>query len=279
MAGELTTKADPLNTVRGLLEKNQKQFEMALPSHINAAHMIRVALTTINRTPKLLACTPLSLCSAVMQAAELGLELSGPLGQAYLIPYWNSHTKSNEAQFQIGYKGIKDLAFRTGQVASYPARVVHEKDPFDINYGTNQFIHHKPYVGAGDPGKIIGVYAVVNFKGGGEDFEFWTYDQVEEHRKRYSKYSDKPDSVWQNNWPAMAKKTLMIQVGKRCPMSVEWQHAVGLTELSEAGQPQPLYTGLENTIEATQLRLDQLKEQVGAGEPEQERRREPGEEG
>src|ERR1700751_4253441 len=79
--------AKPMETVRQALEKMIPQFQLALPKHITPQRMLRVAMTAIQNTPKLLDCDRHSLYAAIMKAAQLGLEPDGILGQAYLIPF------------------------------------------------------------------------------------------------------------------------------------------------------------------------------------------------
>ena len=88
------------------LEKIQAAMTAVLPRHVTAARITKVVLSATSRTPALLDCTVQSICRAVMQASELGLEIGGLLGEAYLVPYWNKHSKAQEAQCIIGYQGL-----------------------------------------------------------------------------------------------------------------------------------------------------------------------------
>lgn len=222
----------PADTLRGLLERSKAQIASALPRHLSAERMIRVAMTAFQRTPALQECSPLSIVAAVIQASELGLELSGPLGQAYIVPYWNKHTGQKEAQFQVGYRGLLDLAYRSGRVASITAHVVCRNDRFRFGYGTRQFLEHLPTMEA--PGDVVAVYAVMHLKGGGTDFEVMSVAQVEAHRLRYTKQKSK-DSPWETAWEEMAKKTVLRRLAKRAPVSVEVQRAASADEYTEAG--------------------------------------------
>src|SRR5262245_29341353 len=105
-------------TVRDLLEKSRAQIALALPRHMSADRMLRVAMTSVQRNPLLLDCTPVSLVGAIIQSSQLGLEPDGELGEAYLIPYRNNKKGGQrEVQFQTGYKGLLKLARNSGAIS------------------------------------------------------------------------------------------------------------------------------------------------------------------
>ena len=108
------------------------ELKKALPSVLTPERFILIALSALNNTPQLKQCTPMSFISALLNAAQLGLEPNSPLGQAYLIPYTNKGQL--EVQFQIGYKGRIDLAYRNGQMQTIQAQVVYENDLFEYEY-------------------------------------------------------------------------------------------------------------------------------------------------
>lgn len=233
--------AGPLKVFKDWLDYSKGQIAMALPKHLTAERMIRMATTTITRNPELLECTPVSVCGAVIQAAELGLELSGPLGQAYLVPFYNKNIGKKEAQFQVGYRGLIQLAYRSGRVKTFNAHAVHQNDYFDFAYGTDSFLKHKP--ADKDRGEITHVYAVVLTVDGGQDFEVMSADDVEQHRKRYSKQKSQY-SPWETAWEEMAKKTPLRRLAKRVPMSIELTKAAALDEYAEHEVAQDLGTTL-----------------------------------
>jgi recombination protein RecT len=213
----------PVSTLRDLLEKSKGQMALAMPRHMTPDRMIRVALTAVQRVPKLLECEPLSVVGCVMQAAELGLELSGPLGQAYIIPFWNNKTRRMEAQFQIGYRGFLRLAYNSGQVSTFYARVVKAGDHFKYQYGTNPKLEHvESEKTRGNP---THVYSVLRMKDGASDFEVMSWAAVLEHRDKYSKsYTDpktRPYSPWHTAPEEMGCKTVIRKLAKRSPLSPE----------------------------------------------------------
>ena len=214
-------KASPSKGMEQLLTKMGGQIQKALPSMVSCERFQRVALTAFSNNTKLQQCDPMSFIAAMMQSAQLGLEPNTPLGQAYLIPY------GKQVQFQIGYKGLLELAQRSGKIKTLYAHEVRENDTFDIDYGLNQTLIHKPLL-KGDRGEVIGYYAVYHLDAGGNSFIFMTKDEVLEHAKRFSKkYNSGP---WQTDFDAMAKKTVIKQLLKYAPLSIELQKATSMDE-------------------------------------------------
>ena len=105
---------------------------------------IRLTLTAFSKTPKLYECTQASLLGALLMAAQLGMEPNSPLGQAYLIPYYNRDKAAYECQFQLGYKGMINLAYRSGKVTDIAAYEVRANDRFDYELGLESKLYHKP---------------------------------------------------------------------------------------------------------------------------------------
>lgn len=152
------------------MKKMAPRFAEVLPKHMSMDRMSRIALTTIRTNPKLLECKVSSLMGAVMQAVQLGLE-PGLLGHCYILPY------KSEATFIIGYKGMIDLARRSGHIQSIYAHAVYENDEFEYELGLHPQLKHKPSFG--DRGEFIGAYAVAHFKDGGHQMEFMPKSEIE----------------------------------------------------------------------------------------------------
>lgn len=112
-------------TIKDYIKVYEGEIAKALPNVITPERFSRIAMTAVTNTPKLAKCTPQSFIGALLIAAQLGVEPNTALGQAYLIPY------GNQCQFQLGYKGALDLAYRTGEVRSITAEVVREGDLFE----------------------------------------------------------------------------------------------------------------------------------------------------
>lgn len=214
-----------INHVSGLLERMKGQLNAALPKHMSADRMVRVVLTEIRKNPKLLECEQTSLFGAIVTASQLGLE-PGLNGQCYLIPFENRRAGTTECQFVIGYKGYIDLARRTGDLVNIYAKPVHENDEFEFSFGVDGTLKHIPKMT--DRGNIIGYYAFAQLKGGGFAYDFMTVSDVEKHRDKFSKA--KKFGPWVDHFDAMAQKTVVRQMMKYMPMSVELQDKILLDE-------------------------------------------------
>ena len=124
-----TTQQKP-KTIDDYLKQMAPAMAQALPKHMDVDRLMRLAMTTIRTTPALKDADVSSLLGAVMQAAQLGLE-PGLMGHCYLLPFKNSKKGITEVQFIIGYKGMIDLARRSGHIQSIYAHAVYEKDEFE----------------------------------------------------------------------------------------------------------------------------------------------------
>lgn len=222
----------PIDTIRDLLERSKDQLQMALPKHLTVDRMLRVAITAIQKTPQLLQCDSKSLLGAIMQAAQLGLEPDGVLGQAYLIPYRNGKKNCYEAQLQVGYKGLLALARRSGEITSFQAQVVYENDNFDFAFGINERLEHIPATN-GNRGDLKAAYAIARFKDSGYAFDVMFKEDIEKIR-RASKASSK-DTPW-NTWAEeMWRKTVAKRLCKYLPQSIELQKAAAIDEHIDMG--------------------------------------------
>ena len=187
----------------------------------------RITLSALSTSPKLQSCTPPSFLGAMMTAAQLGVEPNTPLGQAYLIPYWSKKVGANECQFQLGYKGLIDLAYRSGDVSTIMAQVVYENDEFSYSFGLEPTLKHIPAMK--DRGNAVYVYAMFKTKDGGYGYEVMSIDDVRAHAKRFSQsFSNGP---WQTNFEEMAKKTVLKRVLKYAPLKTEFLRAVAQDEM------------------------------------------------
>lgn len=228
---QVSKQASPETSLNALLKKMGPEIQRALPKHMDADRIARIALTAVRTTPKLLECDQISFVAALMQSAQLGVEPNTGLGQAYLIPY------GGKVQFQLGYKGLIDLAVRSGQYKAIYAHEVYEEDKFSFAYGLHKDLVHVP--STNPEGEPIGYYAVYHLKNGGYDFVYWTREHIDKHAKTFSQAVQKGwTSPWKTNYDAMAKKTVLKEVLKFAPKSIELQKVVEAdgtikTEVSE----------------------------------------------
>lgn len=206
-------------TLAKLIDNLRPEIARALPAHMNADRIARIALTLIRQNPKLRECTPESFLGALMTASQLGLE-PGPLGEAYLVPY------GREVTFIPGYRGLLKLAWQSGQLKTFDANVVHDGDQFDYELGLDPFLKHKPT--RGEAGKPTEVYAVATFLNGGSAFRVLSVNFVEGIRARSRASRNGP---WVTDWDAMAAKTAVKQLVKFLPLSTELQQLARAVQL------------------------------------------------
>ncbi len=219
----------------------QKQLQMACARTITPERLTRIAMTEARRVKNLSSCNPASFYGAVMQCAQLGLE-PGLLGLAYIIPY--KHKGKYEAQFQIGYKGLLNLMWRSEMVSSVQAEVVYEGDHFDYSNGIPPTLNHVPAEPRPDGAKPTHAYCVIGTTTGGWIFRVMTYSDIEKLRRTHSTAS-RDDAPWVTAWDEMACKTLIKRTAKRAPISTEAQRAIALDDLRDIGLAQHLGTTIE----------------------------------
>lgn len=219
------TKA-PIIVQQVLSDQFKKQLALAVPKHLNADRMARIAATEVRKNKALLNTEPTSFLGSVMQAAQLGLEPGSALGQAYLVPY------GNQCQLIIGYKGMIDLARRSGQVLSLNAYAVREGDDFNFQLGLKPDIHHVPSLEADRIKKpITYVYAVATLKGGGYQFEVMSRAEIEAVKAKA-----KSKNIWNSYPEEMAKKTVIRRLFKYLPVSIEALEITNADAKREAGE-------------------------------------------
>lgn len=236
--GEVVERGRP-SSVTGWLQHGTttKQLARLLGSDEMAERWLRIALTECQRNPKLFDCTFESFAGALMQCAQIKLEPGQPLGLSWIIPFENSvrvgseWTKRLDAQFQLGWTGIVQLARRSGQLGDIAARDVCERDEFDFNYLTGHK-HHKPPL-RGERGDAYGFYCYAKFANGGEHFLYMTREQVLAHAQTHSqsyksairtaeKYKKKPTGPWFEHFEAMGRKTTVKLSRPFLPASPDW---------------------------------------------------------
>lgn len=256
----------------------QKQMAVALPKTLTAERLTRIVMTEARKTPDLLKCTQESFMSSVLQAAQLGLEPGSALGHAYLIPYkrFDKNTSKYylECQLQIGYRGMIELARRSGQIVSLQAYVVHEKDQFEYHLGLDPNIIHVPAINE-DPGHAVFVYAVAKLKDGGVQFEVMSRAEIEKIRDTAKAKNGGP---WATHWDEMAKKTVIRRLFKYLPVSIQTAQAIESEEKAERDEKtdysdviDAIYveTGDETSYKEALKTAEDIKEVQPSEEPEE----------
>lgn len=213
------------------IREMEPQFKLAMPKGAEAAQLVRDALTAIRGNPKLAQCEATSVLGALMTCAQLGLR-PGVLGHAWVLPFYSTKNRRTEAQLVIGYQGLVELAHRSGRISSLIARTVHANDHFDIDYGLEDRLVHKPTL-KGEKGDPIGYYAIAKFTTGGHAFIFASHDEMIAYKNKYAMAKNREGVVfgpWADNFEGMAHKTCVRQLSKWMPKSTEFSQALEADE-------------------------------------------------
>jgi recombination protein RecT len=220
---------DGARTLGEQIRSMQSQYQLAMPKGMEAAQLIRDAITAVRNTPKLDQCEPTSVLGALMNCAQLGLR-PGVLDHAWVLPFWDYKSRGFKAQLILGYKGYIELGYRHGRVASLMARTVHANDVYDVDYGVNDNLVHKPFLD-GPRGEARAFYTVVKYTNGGYVFYNMSKSEVEEHRDQYATTKTKEGVIfgpWKDNFEGMALKTTVRMVSKYMPKSAEFASAMAV---------------------------------------------------
>lgn len=244
MASSELVKGSTWSTVQAQLQKHVGTLAQALPAasggrerQMARAHRCaRVAMTALrldrDKGGRLLQCQPASILGSVLQACQLGLELDGVMGQAYLVPY------GTECQMQVGYRGLQALASRSGKVNLLPPQLVYGNEYFEVQAGTESKITHKPRLV--DRGELIGVYAVAHYVGNSTPPAFRVLSLDDVHKRRdVSKAAKGRMSPWKDWYEEMVLKTAVRALCKHLPQAAEAQRAAVHDEYVEAGHAPP----------------------------------------
>lgn len=266
--------ARPQTTFKDILHQEWHKISAVIPKQVSQERMFQLAVSAYNQTPELAKCTPVSVLSCILKCAALGVEPSAVdnLGRAYILPYNNRKTGCTEAQMILGYKGMIDLARRSGEIQDISARAVYEGDFFEYEFGLNEQLKHIP---AQDnertPNKLTHVYMVCHFKDGGHYIDVMTRSQVNAIRSR-SKSGSSAYSPWSTDYEAMACKTVIRRAFKFLPVSVEAQKAAATDEatptISNLFTP-PQYTVDQDTGEVLDESSDSTPEEKSEATNEQ----------
>ena len=225
-----------LKTITDLLEMRKGEIAKAAPRILDTKRLMRICLSSIQKNPLLLECSPASLVRCVMDAATFGLLPDGATQEAHLIPFYSSKKKGYEAQFMPGYSGIIKLALQSGYINGVELHEVYANDEFEYEYGLDQKLKHRPT--EGNPGDLRAVYCIVLLSTGYKTFEVMTKKKAEEHRDKFSKSKTKDGRIygpWADHFVAMSLKTVLKRGLKYTPKSSELAEALQLDNLQEAG--------------------------------------------
>lgn len=230
----------PKAALADLLEKNKGAVGASLPSGYSADRFVRLLLTAANTNPDLFSCDPRSFLASGVAAAQLGLEPNDARGLAYLLPF-NIKVKERDpntgatverwvkkVQLIIGYKGMLDLARRSGMVSSITAFPVFTQDRFEYRLGLNPSLEHVPGDHDENPDDLTHVYALAKVNGDTQ-FVVMTRRQIDKVRDG-SPSAKASASPWKSHYTEMALKTALRRLCKWLPQTVETARVVDAEE-------------------------------------------------
>jgi recombination protein RecT len=226
---EVAVKTDnPLVRLNEQLETRSAQFQAALPAHIPIEKFKRVVLTAVQQNPKLAKADRPTLFTSAMKAAQDGLL---PDGREGALVIYNTKIKDNNGdekwidavQWMPMVAGLRKKVRNSGEIATWEAHVVYEKDAFEFELGDDPYIKHKPFMG-GDRGKIVAAYSVATLKSGEKSREVMSIDEIMAIWRKSSKAKDKdgnPTGPWRDHQGEMCRKTVARRHSKVLPMNTD----------------------------------------------------------
>jgi recombination protein RecT len=228
-------KTKPLTQVTNVKEllwndAAKTQLQQVAAAHMKPERMMRLMANAIRTTPKLSECDPMSLLGGLMTCAGLGLEPNTIMGHAYLIPFRNNRKNITEVQLVVGYKGLIDLARRSGHITSISANIHYSDDEvWEYEEGTEARLRHIPGAQEGDKRHA---YAIAKFRNGGHAYVVLPWAKVMKIRdgsqgwQTAVKFGATDRNPWKSHEDEMAKKTAIRALAKYLPLSVEFRDAL-----------------------------------------------------
>lgn len=217
MANQLTPIQQNINYMKALISSDSVKNRMFNLLGKESSTFLASVLDLYTGDTNLSKCDATRVMTEAMKAAALKLPVSKSLGFCYVIPY------NNVPQFQLGYKGLIQLAQRSGQYKFINADIVYEGE--DVAY--NRITGMLEITGAAKSETPVGYFAYFQLLNGFEKCVYWSKQKVESHAKRYSKAWKQPNSPWHTEFDAMALKTVLKNlISKYGVMSIEFASAV-----------------------------------------------------
>lgn len=205
-----------VSPTESLLQSKRDSIAAVATSGVDVDRLIKQAAIAAMENDDLKVCDRASLVLSVARVCELGLDLSKTLGQAYLVPF------KGKATIIIGYKGLIELAYRSGRVKMIDAREVRDGDTFSWTGGTNPAVNHEP-APLGKRGDLVGVYCIIDMTDGARKVEVMDRNEVEAIRRRSRSGNVGP---WQTDYARMATKTVIRRACQQLPLSPQLKKAM-----------------------------------------------------
>jgi recombination protein RecT len=225
-------------TLKGFLESPQVRAKLAevASSAMKPDDLIRMALMAASRQPELAKCSRSSIVRSLLDAAALGIKPGGLMGRGWLVPRWNKRTGELECAFDPGWRGLIDVARRSGEVRRVEAHVVYERDEFVIEHGLDTRLIHRPCLD-GARGDIVAAYAVAWYRDGGRQLEVLLREDIDKIRRASASKS----GPWVDWYDEMARKSAVRRLCKYLPYDPVLEDALEMATAAEQDDgPQPI---------------------------------------
>ena len=191
-------------------ERFALELSKCLPSGMSPDVLARIALTAINKTPKLADCTAESICACLLDLAAAGLVPDGR--RVHLIP------RKNQCTLLIDYKGYLEIAYRNPLIAKIHVELICSEDEFEHDRGT---VTRHSWDATAPRGPIRGAYAEAVFVSGASEAVIMSVEEIESIRDNSSQGTDRGDSPWKRSFGEMCKKTAIRRLMKLIPLPAE----------------------------------------------------------
>ena len=231
----MSTNSKELAVVKQKMESLKPHLQAVATKYLTPERLAKLVTTAMGRNPLLLKAwqdSPHSVLRCVMASAQLGLEPDSPLGLCYFVPRKNSKSGgAYEATFVVGYRGLIDLARRSGNIKSIESRVVYERDYFEEEYGLQPKLIHRPGRDE-DRGPMVACYAIAHFGDGGAQYEVMSKSEIDAVRNRSPAGKYGP---WASDYTEMARKTVVRRLSKYLPLTPDLHRAAEHEDATEDG--------------------------------------------
>lgn len=268
MANEVAKQSEvkaaaPVGASAGTLFSQFKEhIEQSIVGKLSYELLVNAALNSIRKTPDLKKCTQSSMLAALVHCAEVGLLPDTPSQHCHLIPFWNGKKNVHEVTWLANWRGLVELARRSGEVKGIYADVVYRDDEFSYRRGLDPDLIHVPNLDsqAKTDDDITYFYAVVIYKDGWRDFEVMSKAQVDSIRARAQA---KAGPAWTFFYAEQGRKTVTKRLSKRLPLSPEFAKAANLDDLGVMGESQEFdVPEIEEPKPKTEVIADKLAEKA-----------------
>lgn len=217
--------ANSLTTFNQHLTNNKVQAYLGKVLGDRKEQFVTNCISLVSNNVNLQNCDPNTIMFSAMKATSLGLPLDNNLGFAYVLPYKNKKKNIEEAQFQIGYKGIIQLAMRSGQFKTINVTDVREKEIIANNRLTGEIGFNWLNDEDRAKSKVVGYVAYFKLTNGFEKSFYMSIEKLQAHGQKYSKSYNTQFSNWKNMFESMAEKTVLkLLLSKYAPMSITQIH-------------------------------------------------------